>query len=41
MRLDTAGRAMLDDARDALQCFASAPVNALAVGQFLVRRTRL
>jgi carbamoyltransferase len=36
--LNTAGRPMVDDPRDALECFGSAPVNALALGPFLVRR---
>ncbi len=36
--LNTAGRPMVDDPRDALECFGSAPVNALAIGPFLVRR---
>jgi carbamoyltransferase len=38
--LNTAGRPMVDDVRDALECFGSAPVDALAVGPFLVRRGR-
>jgi carbamoyltransferase len=29
---------MVDDPRDALECFGSAPVDALALGPFLVRR---
>ena len=36
--LNTAGRPMVDDVRDALECFGSAPVDALAIGPFLVRR---
>jgi carbamoyltransferase len=36
--LNTAGRPMVDSPRDALECFGSAPVDALAVGPFLVRR---
>jgi carbamoyltransferase len=36
--LNTAGRPMVDDPRDALECFGSAPVDALAMGPFLVRR---
>jgi carbamoyltransferase len=36
--LNTAGRPMADDPRDALECFGSAPVDALALGPFLVRR---
>jgi carbamoyltransferase len=38
--LNTAGRPMVDDPRDALECFGSAPVDALALGPFLVRRNR-
>jgi carbamoyltransferase len=36
--LNTADRPMVDDPRDALECFGSAPVDALAIGPFLVRR---
>jgi len=36
--LNTAGRPMVDDPRDALECFGSAPITALAIGSFLVRR---
>jgi carbamoyltransferase len=36
--LNTAGRPMVDDPRDALECFGSGPVDALALGPFLVRR---
>jgi carbamoyltransferase len=36
--LNTAGRPMVDDIRDALECFGSTPVDALAIGRFLVRR---
>ena len=39
--LNTAGRPMVDDPRDALECFGSAPVDALALGPFLVRRAAL
>jgi carbamoyltransferase len=39
--LNTAGRPMVDDPRDALECFGSAPVDALAIGPFLVRRRAL
>jgi carbamoyltransferase len=39
--LNTAGRPMVDDPRDALECFGSTPVDALAIGPFLVRRTSL
>ncbi len=36
--LNTAGRPMVDSPRDALECFGSTPVDALAVGPYLVRR---
>ncbi|KUO06913.1 carbamoyltransferase [Streptomyces sp. DSM 15324] len=36
--LNTAGRPMVDDPRDALECFGSAPVDLLALGPFAVRR---
>jgi carbamoyltransferase len=36
--LNTAGRPMVDDPRDALECFGSAPVDVLAMGPFLIRR---
>jgi carbamoyltransferase len=36
--LNTSGRPMVDDPRDALECFGSAPVDALALGPFLIRR---
>ena len=39
--LNTAGRPMVDDPRDALECFGSAPVTMLAIGPFVVRRTGL
>jgi carbamoyltransferase len=29
---------MVDDPRDALECFGSAPVDLLAIGPFVVRR---
>jgi carbamoyltransferase len=38
--LNTAGRPMVDDPRDALECFGSAPVDLLAIGPFAVRRPR-
>jgi carbamoyltransferase len=38
--LNTAGRPMVDDPRDALECFGSAPVDLLALGPFVVRRPR-
>lgn len=36
--LNTAGRPMVDSPSDALECFGSAPVDALAIGPYLVRR---
>jgi len=39
--LNTAGRPMVDDPRDALECFGSAPIDLLAIGPFVVRRPRL
>ena len=39
--LNTAGRPMVDDPRDALECFGSAPVDLLVLGPFLVRRSTL
>jgi carbamoyltransferase len=36
--LNTAGRPMVDSPTDALECFGSAPVDALAMGPYLVRR---
>ncbi|MGI8331170.1 carbamoyltransferase family protein [Actinomadura scrupuli] len=36
--LNTAGRPMVDDVRDALECFGSTPVDLLAIGPFAVRR---
>jgi carbamoyltransferase len=38
--LNTAGRPMVDDPRDALELFGSAPVDALVLGPYLVRRPR-
>jgi carbamoyltransferase len=38
--LNTAGRPMADDPRDALECFGSAPIDLLAIGPFIVRRRR-
>jgi carbamoyltransferase len=32
---------MVDSPRDALECFGSSPVDALAIGPFLVRRASL
>jgi carbamoyltransferase len=39
--LNTAGRPMVDDPRDALECFGSAPVDLLAIGPYVVRRPGL
>jgi carbamoyltransferase len=39
--LNTAGRPMVDDPRDALECFGSAPVTMLAIGPFVLRRRAL
>jgi carbamoyltransferase len=39
--LNTAGRPMVDDPRDALELFGSAPVDALVLGPHLVRRSHL
>jgi len=36
--LNTAGRPMVDDPRDALELFGSAPVDVLVLGPYLVRR---
>ncbi|MFI6442144.1 carbamoyltransferase [Streptomyces sp. NPDC050759] len=36
--LNTAGRPMVDDPRDALECFGSSPVDLLVLGPFAVRR---
>ncbi|BCL26666.1 carbamoyltransferase [Streptomyces aurantiacus] len=38
--LNTAGRPMVDDPRDALECFGSAPVDLLVLGPFAVRRAK-
>ena len=38
--LNTAGRPMVDDPRDALECFGSAPIDLLAMGPFVIRRGR-
>lgn len=39
--LNTAGRPMVDEPRDALECFGSSPIDALAIGPYLVRRSEL
>jgi carbamoyltransferase len=36
--LNTAGRPMVDEPRDALECLGSAPIDLLAIGPFVVRR---
>ncbi|MDQ4149779.1 MAG: carbamoyltransferase [Actinomycetota bacterium] len=38
---NTAGRPIVDHPRDALECFGSSPVDVLAIGPFLVRRSAL
>jgi carbamoyltransferase len=35
---NTAGRPMVDDPRDALECFGSSPIDALAIGPYLLKR---
>ena len=39
--LNTAGRPMVDDVRDALECFGSSPIDLLALGPFVVRRAAM
>ena len=39
--LNTAGRPMVDSPQDALECFGSAPIDALAIGPFIVERASL
>ena len=39
--LNTAGRPIVDTPRDVLECFGSTPIDALALGPFLVRRRGL
>ncbi|RBQ17961.1 carbamoyltransferase [Spongiactinospora rosea] len=39
--LNTAGRPMVDDPRDALECFGSAPVDVLVLGPYVVRRNEV
>ena len=36
--LNTAGRPMVDDIKDALECFGATPVDLLAIGGFVLRR---
>jgi carbamoyltransferase len=38
--LNTAGRPMVDDLKDALECFGSTPVDLMALGPFVLRRQR-
>jgi carbamoyltransferase len=35
---NTVGRPMVDNPRDALECFGASPIDALALGPFLLRR---
>ncbi|HSR26493.1 MAG TPA: carbamoyltransferase C-terminal domain-containing protein, partial [Candidatus Eisenbacteria bacterium] len=37
--LNTAGRPIVDSPLDALECFGSTPVDVLAIGPYLVRRS--
>jgi carbamoyltransferase len=37
---NTAGRPMVDSPRDALECFGSSPIDVLAIGPYLVWRSR-
>ncbi|WP_438309706.1 carbamoyltransferase family protein [Streptomyces sp. HUAS TT3] len=39
--LNTAGRPMVDEPREALECFGSSPVDLLAIGPYAVRRGAL
>jgi carbamoyltransferase len=39
--LNTAGRPMVDDIKDALECFGSTPVDLMAIGPFVLRRSAL
>ena len=36
--LNTGGRPMVDSPVDALECFGSSPIDAMAIGPFLIRR---
>ena len=38
---NTAGRPIVDSPRDALECFATSPMDALAMGGFLIQRTAI
>ena len=37
--LNTAGRPMVDDVRDALECFGATPIDVLAIGPYIVSRS--
>ena len=37
--LNTAGRPMVDDIKDVLECFGATPIDLLAIGPFVVRRS--
>lgn len=37
--LNSAGRPIVDDPRDAIECFSSAPIDALAIGPYLLQRS--
>jgi carbamoyltransferase len=37
--LNTAGRPMVDDPRDALECFGSSPIDLLVIGPYTLRRS--
>jgi carbamoyltransferase len=37
--LNTGGRPMVDSPRDALECFGSSPVDVMAIGSYVIRRT--
>jgi carbamoyltransferase len=39
--LNTAGRPIVDDPRDVLECFGSSPIDVLSIGPFVVRRAGL
>jgi carbamoyltransferase len=36
--LNVAGRPIVDDPRDALECFGSSPIDLMAIGSFVLRR---
>ena len=37
--LNTGGRPMVDSPRDALECFGSSPVDLMAIGPYVLRRS--